>query len=146
MNCSIIMLWNDSFIVYLNQIMLIPFILKGALALQVRKLEKFRPTMDIDMSHKRNKEFSEVIGQIKNALSVKVDEDGIVFNPQSLRLEGIKRGTPYKGARILFLGKDKLKKLTGKFGIGIELLKKHIMMVCLFGWGGNGLFFLSFSL
>ena len=80
------------------------FILKGALALQVRKLEKFRPTMDIDMSHKRNKEFSEIIGQIKNALSVKVDEDGIIFNPQSLQLEGIKRGTPYKGARILFLG------------------------------------------
>ena len=29
------------------------FILKGALALQVRKMEKFRPTMDIDISQKR---------------------------------------------------------------------------------------------
>ena len=28
------------------------FILKGALALQVREVEKFRPTMDIDISQK----------------------------------------------------------------------------------------------
>ena len=80
------------------------FILKGALALQVRKLEKFRPTMDIDISQKRNGETSEIIEQIKNILSVKVNEDGIVFHPQSLRLEDIKRDTPYKGVRILFLG------------------------------------------
>lgn len=29
------------------------FILKGALALQTRKLEKFRPTMDIDISQRK---------------------------------------------------------------------------------------------
>ena len=80
------------------------FILKGALALQVRKVEKFRPTMDIDMSQKRNDEISEIIKQIKNILSVKVNEDGIIFDSQSIRLEDIKRETSYKGTRILFLG------------------------------------------
>ena len=80
------------------------FILKGALALQVRKVEKFRPTMDIDISKKRDSEISEIMEQIKNILSVKVAEDGIVFHPKSLKLEDIKRDTPYKGLRILFLG------------------------------------------
>ena len=80
------------------------FILKGALALQVRKVEKFRPTMDIDISQKRNDEISEIIKQIKHILSVKVEGDGLVFDPQSIRLEDIKRDTPNKGTRVLFLG------------------------------------------
>ena len=80
------------------------FILKGALALQVRKVEKFRPTMDIDISQKRNDAISEIIKQTKSILSVKVEEDGLVFDSQSIRLEDIKRDTPYKGARVLFLG------------------------------------------
>ena len=80
------------------------FILKGALALQVRKVEKFRPTMDIDISQKRNDEASEIIRQIKNILSVKVEEDGLIFDSQSIHLEDIKRDTPYKGMRVLFHG------------------------------------------
>ena len=80
------------------------FILKGALALQVRTAEKFRPTMDIDISQKRNDEKSEIIKQMKNILSVKVKEDGLVFDLQSLRLEDIKRDAPYKGMRVLFCG------------------------------------------
>ena len=80
------------------------FILKGALALQVRKVEKFRPTMDIDISQKRNDETSEIIKQIKNVLSIKVEEDGLVFDSQNIRLEDIKREAPYKGMRVLFYG------------------------------------------
>lgn len=80
------------------------FILKGALALQMRKTDKFRPTMDIDISQKRNNEVSEIIKQIKNILSVKVNEDGIIFDSQSIRLKDIKREAPYKGVRVLFLG------------------------------------------
>ncbi len=80
------------------------FILKGALALQVRKVKKFRPTMDIDISQKRNSETSEIIKQIKNILSIKVEEDGLVFDSQSIHLEDIKKGVPYKGIRVLFQG------------------------------------------
>lgn len=80
------------------------FILKGALALQVIEVEKFRPTMDIDISQKRNDETSKINKQIKNILSVKVEEDGLIFDLQSVRLENIKRDTPYKGVRVLFLG------------------------------------------
>lgn len=39
------------------------FIFKGALALHVRKVEKFRPTMDIDISQKINHKTSEIIAQ-----------------------------------------------------------------------------------
>ena len=80
------------------------FILKGALALQVRTVEKFRPTMDIDISQKRNDTKSKIIKQMRNILSIKVKEDGLVFNLQSIRLEDIKRDTPYKGIRVLFFG------------------------------------------
>ena len=80
------------------------FILKGALALQVRKIETFRPTMDIDISQKRNHEKSQIMKQLKNILSIKA-KDGLVFDSQSLRFEDIKReATFYKGLRILFLG------------------------------------------
>ena len=81
------------------------FILKGALALQIRKVEKFRPTMDIDISKKGDDEISEITEQIKNILSSKVNEDGIAFDTTSIRFEDIKKGTPYKGVRVLFLGK-----------------------------------------
>ncbi len=80
------------------------FILKGALALQVRKVEKFRPTMDIDISQKSNDETSETIKQVKNILSTEVEEDGLVFDLQSIHLEDIKRDTAYKGMRVLFHG------------------------------------------
>ena len=55
--------------------------------------------MDIDISQKRNDETSEIIRQIKNILSVKVEKDGLVFDSQSIHLEDIKRDTPYKGMR-----------------------------------------------
>lgn len=79
-------------------------ILKGALALQARKVEKFRPTMDIDISQKRKYENSKIIEQIKDILSLKVNADGIIFDPQSIHLKDIKRDTPYKGIRVLFSG------------------------------------------
>jgi len=78
------------------------FILKGALALQIRKVEKFRPTMDIDISQKRRDETSEI--KLKGILSTNVEEDGLVFDLQSIRLEDIKRDTAYKGMRVLFHG------------------------------------------
>ena len=81
------------------------FILKGALALQVRKVETFRPTMDIDISQEKKHEKTQIIKQIKNILFIKVVEDGLVFDSHSLRFEEIKReATFYKGLRILFLG------------------------------------------
>lgn len=42
--------------------------------------------------------------QIKNVLSIKVKEDGLVFDSPSIRLEDIKRDAPYKGMRVLFYG------------------------------------------
>lgn len=80
------------------------FVLKGALALQVRRMEKCRPTMDIDISQKRNDEISEIIKQIRSILSVKVEEDGLIFNSQDICFEEINRDTPYKGVRVLFHG------------------------------------------
>ena len=81
------------------------FILKGALALQVRKTEKYRSTMDIDISQKRFHGISEILKQIKSIASVQVEKDGIVFNSESVRFEDIEKESPYKGIRVLFSGK-----------------------------------------
>ena len=63
-----------------------------------------RPTMDIDMLGKtRNKE-ADIIAQIQDILTIDVEEDGLVFDPNSIQAERITEGMDYDGIRIRFLG------------------------------------------
>lgn len=80
------------------------FVLKGALMLRVWGSPEIRPTMDIDMLGITSNEESEVIKQIQDILSVDVEPDGLVFDPDSIRSERITEDADYKGIRIRFHG------------------------------------------
>ena len=76
------------------------FVLKGALLLQVWTGETYRPTRDLDLlgkaisnvSHK--KIFSDVCSQ-------KVEDDGLSFPSDTIRIERIRDEEAYEGVRVL---------------------------------------------
>jgi len=61
------------------------FILKGALMLRVWHSPELRPTMDIDMLGKTSSKEADIIAQIQDILTIDVEEDGLVFDPDSIQ-------------------------------------------------------------
>ncbi len=79
------------------------FILKGALMLRVWHAPDIRPTM-VDMLGRTSNEEASIIAQIHEILSVEVDPDGLVFDPDSVRAERITEDADYEGIRVRFTG------------------------------------------
>ena len=80
------------------------FVLKGALTLRVWGSPEFRPTMDIDLLGRTRNAESDIVSQVRDILIVDVETDGIVFNPDFIRTEGITEGADYDGIRVQFPG------------------------------------------
>ena len=80
------------------------FILKGALMLRIWHSPELRPTMDIDLLGKTSNKEADIIAQIQDILTIEVEEDGLVFDPDSIQAEQITEGMDYDGIRIRFLG------------------------------------------
>jgi hypothetical protein len=83
------------------------FILKGALMLRVWQSPEYstqsRPTMDIDMLGKTSNEVDGICAQIADIISVDAD-DGLSFDPGTIRGEIIKEDADYEGVRVRFIG------------------------------------------
>ncbi|MET0101463.1 MAG: nucleotidyl transferase AbiEii/AbiGii toxin family protein [Sedimenticola sp.] len=79
------------------------FILKGALMLQAWQSPETRPTMDIDMLGITSNDVESICGQVADVLAVEI-EDGLVFDPSTIRGEVIKEDADYEGVRVRFLG------------------------------------------
>jgi len=80
------------------------FILKGALLLRVWRSPELRPTMDIDMLGRTSNRESDIVEQIKDILTVDVEEDGLAFDNGSITAERITESADYEGIRIRFPG------------------------------------------
>lgn len=80
------------------------FILKGALMLRAWQSPEIRPTMDIDLLGRTSNEEDSIIAQIRDIISVEVDKDGLIFNPESIRAERITEDADYEGIRVRFTG------------------------------------------
>ena len=94
------------------------FILKGALMLRVWRSPEFRPTMDIDMMGRTSNEETSIIEQIHDILSVKVEEDGLIFDVDSIQTEHIAEDANYKGIRVCFRGLLNTAKIKMQIDIG----------------------------
>lgn len=94
------------------------FILKGALMLRVWRSPELRPTMDIDLLGRTNAEEANLVAQIRDILAVDVEEDGLVFNVDSIKTERITEDADYEGSRILFRGKLGTAKIYMQIDIG----------------------------
>jgi predicted nucleotidyltransferase component of viral defense system len=80
------------------------YILKGALMLRAWNSPEFRPTMDIDMLGRTSNEEANIISQIREVMTVKVDPDGLSFDTESIQSERITEDADYEGIRIRFRG------------------------------------------
>ena len=80
------------------------FVLKGALMLRVWRSPQFRPTMDIDMLGRTNREEALILRLVRDIMMMDVGMDGLSFDPDSLRTERITDDAEYEGIRVRFLG------------------------------------------
>jgi len=80
------------------------YILKGALMLRAWNLSEFRPTRDIDMLSMTWNEEENILAQIRDILAVKVEPDGLTFDPESIQTERITEDADYEGIRVRFRG------------------------------------------
>ena len=80
------------------------FILKGGLLFRIWEVNTFRPTMDIDMLGKTENAEENIAKSVKKILLITVEEDGIVFDPNSIVTERITENADYEGIRVRFRG------------------------------------------
>jgi len=80
------------------------FILKGALMLRVWNAPEQRPTMDIDMLGKTSNLEADIVAQVQDIISTSVAEDGLAFDPATIRVEQITEEAEYEGIRVRFVG------------------------------------------
>lgn len=94
------------------------FILKGALLLRVWQAPLARPTMDIDMLGRTANAPENITTIIHQVLAVEEQEDGIIFDPDSITIEPITENADYEGLRVRFRGHLDAARLTIQLDIG----------------------------
>ena len=91
------------------------FILKGAQMLKAWTRQTLtRPTMDIDLLGKVSNEIEHLEEIVRQCCLVEV-EDGVIFDPQTISSERIKKDAKYQGARVFVKG------LLGKIRLNIQI-------------------------
>lgn len=80
------------------------FTLKGALMLWALQGPDSRPTRDIDMLGRTSNEPEAILTQVRDVIATKVAEDGLSFDPKTLKVEAITEDADYQGLRVIFTG------------------------------------------
>jgi len=80
------------------------FTLKGALMLWVIQGPNSRPTRDIDMLGQTSNEPRAILAQVREVIATKVVDDGLSFDPNTLKAELITADADYQGLRVTFTG------------------------------------------
>ncbi|MCK5760409.1 MAG: nucleotidyl transferase AbiEii/AbiGii toxin family protein [Candidatus Delongbacteria bacterium] len=96
------------------------FILKGALIFQVWNRDKFRPTQDIDLLGNTDNSENNIREIIKNILLTEVEDDGLVFFPETIETMLIKEDADYHGVRVVFKGKLDTAKIDMQVDVGFD--------------------------
>lgn len=78
------------------------FVLKGAMLFRVWSGSLHRPTKDVDLLAFGEPTPTAVASVIRQILTTAVEDDGIAFNPDSIRTEEIREHEDYGGVRITF--------------------------------------------
>jgi hypothetical protein len=95
-------------------------LLKGAQMLRVWGIPNSRPTMDIDLLRRGKGDLESLVKLVKRWAEMKVADDGVVFDPNSISAESIRDDTDYVGTRIRLNAKlDNVReKVQIDFGVG----------------------------
>lgn len=80
------------------------FVLKGAQMLRAWTDSPLaRPTMDVDLLAKINNEIENLEEIVRRCCAVEI-EDGVIFDPETVRGERIKKDAEYQGVRVFLKG------------------------------------------
>ena len=80
------------------------FVLKGALMFVAWKVSEMRTTRDIDFLGRFDNEIIGIESIVREICSVEVLQDGLVFDPETVKGERIKEDADYEGVRVKFTG------------------------------------------
>ncbi|MCC6488068.1 MAG: nucleotidyl transferase AbiEii/AbiGii toxin family protein [Candidatus Hydrogenedentes bacterium] len=75
-------------------------VLKGAALLRVWTGQEFRPTRDVDLLGHGSQDHAVIRRIVTDATAVPCPEDGLRFNPDSIRIEDIRGDQEYQGVRV----------------------------------------------
>lgn len=80
------------------------FTLKGALMLWAMQGPTSRPTRDIDMLGHTTNEPEAILTQVRDIIATNVMDDGLRFDPDTIKAESITEDADYQGLRVTFTG------------------------------------------
>ncbi|MDR3011607.1 MAG: nucleotidyl transferase AbiEii/AbiGii toxin family protein [Chitinispirillales bacterium] len=93
-------------------------ILKGALMFAAWENSIYRPTLDIDMLGLISNDTATLERCIRDICSVKTEDDGIIFDPSTVKSSAITKDTDYLGCRVRFTGKMENMRIAMQVDIG----------------------------
>ncbi len=93
------------------------FVLKGALMFHVWNPKAARATRDIDFLGRMDNELDSVAEVVREICSIEI-EDGLMFDPKSVKAERIKEDAEYEGVRVSFAGKLATAKVSMQIDVG----------------------------
>lgn len=79
-------------------------VLKGGLMLQVWNVPATRVTRDIDLLGRLSNDLDQIKGMVRAVCAVPVEDDGLVFDPQTVATVRITEDADYDGVRATFRG------------------------------------------
>jgi hypothetical protein len=80
------------------------FTLKGATLFWVWARQQFRPTRDVDLLATGSQDHAAIRRAIEEICAVPCPEDGVLFDPKSIRIEDIREEQEYGGVRAFLRG------------------------------------------
>ena len=94
------------------------FILKGALMFTAWKLAAYRPTKDIDLLGRTDNSLEALAAVAKDVCVQKVEPDGLVFHPETVKASSIAQDANYQGVRVRLQASLGNAKVTQQLDIG----------------------------
>lgn len=78
------------------------FILKGALLFEIWTKERYRPTRDADFMAKGDNSPDRFVQIFREISAIEIEDDGLRFDPKTVKAERIKEDADYEGVRVTF--------------------------------------------
>jgi predicted nucleotidyltransferase component of viral defense system len=94
------------------------FILKGAMLFAVWSKHPHRATKDLDLLGSGAPDLERLAAVFREVATLSVDDDGVVFEPGSVRAKRIKEDAEYEGVRVTLEGKIGSAKLAVQVDVG----------------------------
>ena len=94
------------------------FILKGALLFELWTHRPYRPTRDLDLEAFGENSIARIKRLFAEIISQAVEDDGLVFDPQSLNIARIKEDQEYEGLRVNFVARLERAKIHMQVDVG----------------------------